>query len=196
MDPVPPAPPSSSPPPPTPSPSTIPSNYAPSPLHLPDNHTLTTNPQAPGTPVSQPTVVTNPQTSLNENLPPNIPNIDDFNGSPTGIPHHKFPFMIITVILLVIVTGFSGSFLFFYFTGNQKKKSLQPQITPPVTIIANQDNPFLEPTKVLENPFASPTASLVNPFDSGETYENPFEEETANTKADTGEYQNPFEELQ
>lgn len=112
---------------------------------------------------------------------------------------HKFPFMMVTFLLVVVIAGFTGSFLFFSYTSPAVKKApVGILITPPVTIVpsltstpAPNNNPFASSSSELVNPFASPTASLVNPFG---TYQNPFATASASTESGQS-YQNPFEKL-
>lgn len=107
----------------------------------------------------------------------------------------KFPFMLVTVILILTVAGFGGSFIFFKLTSPKKNTNVVPLITPPATL------PPASPTTVV-NPFASPSAAIVNPFATPTTkFENPFGTSTnpfapATNSANTGNQpvKNPFEQ--
>lgn len=106
----------------------------------------------------------------------------------------KHPFMKITLLLLVILGGFGGSFLFFRFTTPQTNRPIVPLITPPISneptqTVANV-NPFITPTTAYQNPFASPSAAYQNPF--GE-YQNPFADGTRSAQLQS--YTNPFENM-
>ena len=90
----------------------------------------------------------------------------------------KFPIMVATFLIILTVTGFSGSFLYFRMTGkagNNESTAGLPQITPPSA--SSEDSPLTE-----EEKNASLSGEYKNPFD--EDYENPFENEAS--------YQNPF----
>ena len=118
-------------------------------------------------------------------LPPPPINMDQ-PVSP-GHSNKKFPLMMVTAGVLLIITGFSGSYLFFRMQGKASQKQiLTPQITPPVkeekiapTLApADETNPFDE--KTYENPFSN-ESSYTNPFGENEeelndSYQNPFEE--------------------
>lgn len=96
--------------------------------------------------------------------PPPTPAI--FSASP---PHHKFPFMIVTILIILIVAGFAVSFVFFNLTAPKKPAAL-PLVTPQVTILPSP-NPTAtviptvlpSPTTGLQNPSASPSAIYENP---------------------------------
>lgn len=70
---------------------------------------------------------------------------------PATKPPPKFPFMIITAFLIVVIIGFGGSFAYFSITNNQteEKKPVAIHITPPATI---------HPTKVTV--LSSPSGEL------------------------------------
>ena len=110
-------------------------------------------------------------------------------------PPKKFPFMIVTLILFIIIAGFAGFYLFFQ---NQVKPPIRPVqllITPPVTIPpaspTTPANPFATPSSVLINPFVSPTTAYENPF--GASSQNPFSGATLSATPNNQPYENPFE---
>lgn len=164
-----------------------------------------------------PTIVSNPIAQM-QNVPPTtassispasnppfeppIVNASTQTVSQLSAKHQskKFPFMMITFFLALIIAGFSGSFLFFSYTkAAVQKVPVQIFITPPASIESalplptlSTGNPFASPSSDLTNPFASPTASLVNPFG---TYNNPFATAATSSSQSSQPYQNPFENL-
>ncbi len=157
-----------------------------------------------------------------ETLPEHTPTVPVINTQASSISEtfaslpqkRKFPFMAITLIL-IIVTGIFGSAYFFkdaivgqfpflasYLPAGfiQTPTVIPTPIPPPPLVQAPTTkpsptpdmNPFASPTESLDNPFASPTAVLTNPFG---TYENPFTGATESAAAASAPYQNPFEEL-
>lgn len=124
-----------------------------------------------------------------------VPPADDNPPASPSNSHGKFPFMMITLITIVLVIVFGGSYLYFNLS-KDNKTAMTVQITPPATDVPASPtvykNPFVSPTLALENPFASPTAVLENPFG---TYDNPFTEATNAAAADGQAYTNPFESL-
>ncbi|MCL4338300.1 hypothetical protein M1271_01270 [Patescibacteria group bacterium] len=105
--------------------------------------------------------------------------------------------MFITVLLILMIVGFTGSFLFFQKSvQNNSSTSTTPKITPPVTLKhtpTSYANPFASPSAAFQNPFASPSATYQNPFGS---YQNPFAGATQSANASNSAYQNPFNKLQ
>ncbi len=108
----------------------------------------------------------------------------------------KFPFMFITVLLILMIVGFTGSFLFFQKSvTNNTSTPATPKITPPVTLKPSPTlyaNPFASPSAAFQNPFASPSAAYQNPFGS---YQNPFAVATQSANTQNTPYQNPFNKL-
>lgn len=121
---------------------------------------------------------------------PAAPPPGDNNGSLTvQSDRGKFPLMMVTILVIVIISGFSGSFLFFKFFGNKlSTTTMTPQITPPVEEemvkkvtpeeLAKYENPFAL-TDSKDNPFASESSKFENPFSAEESssgaYQNPFD---------------------
>lgn len=104
----------------------------------------------------------------------------------------------VTLILVIVLAGLAGSFLFFsYKSTSSRKAPAQILITPPVptatAVIPTKTsaNPFATNSSDLINPFASPSASLANPFG---TYQNPFQSASPSGNSNQP-YQNPFENL-
>lgn len=144
----------------------------------------TQNPQPP-TPNSQPTTYSPPPTT-------NYPSPPAGGPPPTNHGSKKFPFMIVTIFLAVVIAGLASSYLFFSFnSSNPKVRPTQVLITPPVaftspspTIVAN---PF-DASDLTVNPFASSSSPAANPFG---TYQNPFTN-AASASGTSQPYQNPF----
>lgn len=115
------------------------------------------------------------------------------------IKPRRFPFMFITIILVLVLLGFGGSFLYFKIVPTGTSKAVI-QITPPVTIVISPvqitptvSNPFATPSSTLINPFISTTPAFSNPFDSSP---NPFDTASGSSEASKSAYQNPFESLE
>lgn len=108
----------------------------------------------------------------------------------------KIPLMKISLLLIFIITGFSGSFLYFRFTSASPVKNTAISL-PTVTISSQKPAVIATPVENSVNPFATTSASFVNPFapTSTPSYQNPFAETTANATVDNQTYQNPFENL-
>lgn len=113
---------------------------------------------------------------------------------PTDIPPQqssakkKFPSLVVTGVVLVIITGFSGSYIYFKTQGSaQNKEIITPKITPPVPS-ASAPSPTFDP-KTAVNPFAQNT--FENPFSNETAYSNPFGEDESDISQSA--YQNPFE---
>jgi len=120
----------------------------------------------------QPTTVINTGSTSQPSPPPPPPVAEEPAVTITQVEPKKFPVLLVTSLVLLTISGFSGSYIYFRVLGQSRQKQmLLPKITPPVT-----EAPF--------NQVASGSANT-NPFDSG-TYENPFSNETS--------YQNPFGE--
>ena len=153
----------------------------------PPTKTINPNPTQHASPSSQPSAEENiyhPVISAKDD-----PSIGYFSSSSSL--KRGFPFMVVTLFLFVIVAGFLGSFVFFYFTGGYSKKTDLPSlITPPLTITimpsptSKQTSyviPFTSPsataspTPVYSNPFNQPTPAYENPFATTSGYINPFE---------------------
>lgn len=161
----------------------------------------TPNPQIPITPppIQPPSTNYTPQT--NNTSPPLSASPQPFvANAPQDKPtiHHKFPFMMVTLFLVIVLAGFAGSFLFFSYSGKPIRKTpTQILITSPVSMAPTaiptiaSANPFATPSSELANPFASPSASVANPFG---TYQNPFQSASPSGNSDQP-YQNPFEKL-
>lgn len=181
-----------------PNPPQIPSSPTPAITNLPkqtDNSQYSTNKLPPVVPPN--TTYSSPP-SLNYQPPTNNSPPPPMNNQPlseTNIPppHKKFPFMMVTLFLVIILAGFAGSFLFFSYTNTSSQKvPAQILITPPVSVAPTQQsiNPFATSSAELVNPFTSPTASLTNPFGSAQ---NPFSSATKSAENQSSE--NPFGKL-
>lgn len=168
---------------------------------------------------THPTVITNKKDETGEtqsqppvspSAPPQEPNTYEKTASseekvpPPGTNgSRKPPFMLVTIFLMVIVSGFTASFLFFRYTSPEKKiqPAAQPAVTPPVEerseekqtaeSEATYQNPFISPTSALENPFSPGLAEYENPFGNDE---NPFSFATESGESQNQSYQNPFEQ--
>ena len=156
---------------------------------------------------SLPWVANNPQPAIqNPSYPPplSIPSASTVINQPTGSPPppveespvtimpvqpKKFPGLLITSLVLLVITGFSGSYIYFQTTGQAKQKqNIVPKITPPVTEAFIKD---ASASSGMTNPFDSDTYE--NPFSNQASYQNPFgdgENESTNSS-----YQNPFGEI-
>jgi len=169
--------PTTQPPPPpasAPVPSSSPPSPPPPPAYPPPNTDQIPASQFPP-PRSYPTTAVDPGFG---NPPPEdtVPEENPVTISAGG--KRKFPIMVATFLIILTVTGFSGSFLYFRMTGkagNNESTAGLPQITPPSA--SSEDSPLTE-----EEKNASLSGEYKNPFD--EDYENPFENEAS--------YQNPF----
>lgn len=118
----------------------------------------------------------------------------------------RFPFMFITIILILVILGFGGTVLYFKMVPSKQNKVVV-QITPPVTIFITPSktpsvsvavsptagNPFATPSGTIINPFISVTPTYANPFNSSS--QNPFDSASGSSEASKGAYQNPFESL-
>ena len=112
----------------------------------------------------------------------------------------KFPLMAVMLILILIISGFSGSFLYFRFIGKNNRsggsKIINEDMTQPQISRAKDNIELLKPSSEAgslkpgdinyKNPFD--TAEQENPFASESSYQNPFGEEES-----LSSYQNPFE---
>ena len=92
--------------------------------------------------------------------------------------------MTVTMILILIITGFSGSFLYFRFIGNNSGRSTDG--LPDSQIQVTQEQILITPPAAETGAASGDAATYVNPFDSDPAGENPFATESA--------YQNPFGE--
>ncbi len=145
---------------------------------------------------SAPVITNPPQQSVyipSQNPPP----------STAFIKPKRFPFMFITIILILVLLGFGGSFLYFKIVPS-KENNVVIRITPPVSIITTPSqspsnvvlvsptigNPFSTPSAVAINPFISATPTFVNPFNSSS--QNPFDSASKSGEASKSGYQNPF----
>lgn len=110
---------------------------------------------------------------------------------------HHFPLMIVTMLVIVALVGFGGSFLYFKSKGASQNTAIAPLITPPVTIVETQQNDDQSTAKADEaNPFAQSVATVSsNPFAQDEEV-NPFENVSDVESATGAAYQNPFETTQ
>lgn len=127
------------------------------------------------------------QIAVNQSLPPPPP--QEIPISANHPQNKKFPYLIVTSLILLTITGFSGSYLYFRASGKDNtNQNLIPKITPPV-------KEALTPLPTLSedvNPFDNKTYE--NPFSNESTYVNPFgEDETDMTNEP---YVNPFENLE
>src|SRR3989344_8539231 len=119
----------------------------------------------PAAPTAQPPVHSYPTPTVigdsNNYQPP--PPVSNNIESPVTIipaPNNKFPLMIVTTLIILTITGFSGSYFYFRSYGKTNKNQIvAPLITPPVTV---------EP---------SPSSEEINPFDPATAGENPFSNE-------------------
>lgn len=132
--------------------------------------------------------------------PPQPPEIPAVSTSSTVVstgslpPDKKFPFMLVTVILILTVAGFGGSFIFFKLTSPKKNTNTVPLVTPPATLPPATPttvvNPFASPSAAIVNPFATPTTKFENPFG---TSTNPFAPATNSANTENQPVKNPFE---
>lgn len=112
---------------------------------------------------------------------------------PAGNYGSKFPHMFVTILIAVVMLGFSGSFLYLQIMKSKSRPTnVKPVITPPSTVtviptITIVVNPFATPSGELENPFAIPSGEVENPF--GQT-QNPFDQFA--TPSGSAPYTNPF----
>ena len=113
------------------------------------------------------------------------------------VPDKKFPLLFATFLVIMTVTGFSGSYLYFRYTGQAaKRQTIVPPVTPPVKLPRVSPDPSLQDkngtaSSELNNPFQT---AYVNPFSDEAGYENPFGSDESDI-SDTP-YQNPFENLE
>ena len=103
------------------------------------------------------------------------------------------------LILILIITGFSGSFLYFRFVGKNNRsggsKIINEVTTQPQISRAKEDIELLKQSSEAgslksDNDYINPfdTPDKENPFASESSYQNPFGEEES-----LSSYQNPFE---
>lgn len=113
---------------------------------------------------------------------------------PTTYNSHHFPFMIVTMLVMVALVGFGGSFLYFKSKGASQNAVIAPPVTPPVTTMPEDPRPKADqPMADNANPFAQPEASeSANPF-AQDGQENPFDNVTAEESATQAAYTNPFD---
>ena len=151
------------------------------PPQIPYGHTYPTavvNP--PQNPPAPPATGGSPPASTNEESPVTI----------IPSPKSKFPALLITSFVLLTITGFAGSYLYFRTTGQaHQDQNIIPQITPVVT--ETQQMNESSPSSEYKNPF-DPAATGQNPFSNETAYTNPFGSDT-----DTPDqaYENPFDNL-
>lgn len=129
-------------------------------------------------------------------IPPEIPaaTVTTSAVAPPAVPK-KFPFMLVTIILVFVIIGFGGSFIYFQITAPKKQAvTTKPLITPPATLPpatpTTAVNPFASPSGSLVNPFVSPTTAYENPFGSNQ---NPFAGATNSATAGNQPVKNPFQ---
>lgn len=160
-------------------------------------------PPAGGPPTPPPSVVLPPPpddgqstvqsfvaTSAPPPSPPDSPTVISFQRGGSS----KFPHMFVTILIAIVLLGFSGSFLFYQLNRPKVKVVTKPLITPPVSIaptltITPVENAFATSSGNLENPFATPSASVENPFG---TAQNPFEDLSSSASGGAAVYTNPF----
>lgn len=201
------SPPSNSPDHPVPTP---PAN-APS-VNLPQTPASTTNPQAPPLPPSPIPTPTSPIASekfpqstypySNQTIAQDLTESNVIGKAVTVTVDNlsvreKIPLMKISLLLIFIITAFSGSFLYFRFTSASPVRKTAMITKPAGNASDNLPVSVASPSALPVNPFASPTGSFVNPFapTSTPSYQNPFGETTVNETGDNQTYQNPFENL-
>lgn len=137
--------------------------------------------------------------------PPSLSSNEDKDKSSTNYSSSfafgdkKPPFMLVTIVLFIIVSGFIVSFLFFRNSSFQRNAQTPVKVIPPISDIPENEtseaetsyqNPFISPTGIYENPFEQSSAQYQNPF--GED-ENPFSFAKENNESGAESYQNPFE---
>lgn len=138
-----------------------------------------------------------PQTVVSNTPPagnPPPPTNNQNSQNPAYIPPQqssakkKFPLLVVTGVVLVIITGFSGSYIYFKTQGSAQNQIITtPKITPPVPT-ESEPSPTINP-KTAVNPFAQNT--FENPFSNETAYTNPFGEDDSEISQNA--YQNPFE---
>ncbi|OGG02086.1 hypothetical protein A2W14_04185 [Candidatus Gottesmanbacteria bacterium RBG_16_37_8] len=166
-----------------------------------------------------PTTVVSPSTVAPPNFSPNLsppqdppsgssPNQPDYNSPPPEEPpssvtlgkskNQKFPLLFATFLIIITVTGFSGSYLYFRMTGRATQKQTNiPQITPPKTEtqtdeLNKENSKSATASSEYKNPFD--TTTYENPFSNESTFANPFGEDE--TDIAQTPYENPFDNLE
>lgn len=142
-----------------------------------------------------PLVLSDPPAVDNEPAPPSPPasNITVSPSGPVGGKSKKIPVLVAVLFIIVVIAGFSGSFLIYMITRkpevNKRTASLPPQPVPTVTTqpASNAVNPFITPTISFRNLFSGVAQAYDNPFSD----QNPF----TGVSTDNQPYQNPFESL-
>ena len=109
----------------------------------------------------------------------------------------KIPLMKISLLLIFIITGFSGSFLYFRFTSASPIKNTVLISQPTITITVQKPSNIASSAADSVNPFASSSAIYINPFAPTATpvYQNPFGQVSSTDSGANQTYQNPFENL-
>lgn len=143
-------------------------------------------------------LVTNPAFTVAADLnqPPSPPAPVEQQIPVTSAPPQgkKFPVLLTTILVVLTVTGFSSSYLYFRAMGKTPQNQIKaPLITPPVT--QGSENPDLNTVNSstnsadYNNPFEPKNSE--NPFSNESEFQNPFGED----ESDIGNepYQNPFE---
>lgn len=99
----------------------------------------------------------------------------------------KFPVLLTTILVVLTVTGFSSSYLYFRAMGKTPQNQIEaPLITPPVTLTPDNSATASADYK---NPFDNQNSE--NPFSNESEFQNPFGEDESVTENEP--YQNPFD---
>lgn len=159
-------------------------------------------PIPPTGPITQ-SYISSPKNIAPPSAPP-APPAEPQKGSKVAFHKNiKLPFMIVTVILLVISCGFTISFFVFKNSKTPSNKSASTNITPRVsqapkptlhpTEPITDTNPFTAPSASADNPFVQTSANYENPFG---IYDNPFASATASSQIANQPYENPFDNME
>ena len=172
---------------PKPAPVNDPSSL-PWPTNLSSQPVAPTPPSPPSPPPANFQEKTLPSSPPSGNNPPPPPQQPVSKALAVQSPDKKFPLLFATFLIIMTITGFSGSYLYFRTSGRAKQRLTNlPLITPPVEISDKSATSSAE-----QNPFAA--ADNENPFSGQSSYENPFGEDETDIGSEP--YQNPFDNLE
>lgn len=119
--------------------------------------------------------------------PPPAQNEEQFSQTVVPPQGKKFPVLLTTILVVLTVTGFSSSYLYFRAMGKTPQNQIEaPLITPPITLTPDNSATASADYK---NPFDNQNSE--NPFSNESEFQNPFGEDESVTGNEP--YQNPFD---
>lgn len=130
--------------------------------------------------------------------PPVSPPPFVLHGNTPPAKSHKFPLVVLGLFLIVAVTGFGGSFVYFGILHKENKIITANNLPVVSPALPSENSPtplpptniFVTPSISFRNLFSADVYASDNPFDDSA---NPFTGVTTSNNPDTDAYQNPFE---